>query len=124
VIQRISSGSKYEPIVGYSRAVVAGQYVEVAGTTAPLAGDTVYAQARGALEIIGGALAEAGVTFADVIRTRVFLTDITQWEEVGRAHGEVFADIRPASTMVEVSALIDPSILVEIEATAYRGPQS
>jgi enamine deaminase RidA (YjgF/YER057c/UK114 family) len=124
MIQRISSGSKYEQIVGYSRAVVAGPYVEVAGTTAPHAGVTPYAQAKGALEIIGAALAEAGVTFADVIRTRIFLTDISQWEEVGRAHGEVFADIRPASTMVEVSALIDPSVLVEIEATAYRGQQS
>jgi len=124
MIQRISSGSKYEPIVGYSRAVVAGPYVEIAGTTAPQAGDTPYAQAKGALEIIGAALAEAGVTFADVIRTRIFLTDISQWEGVGRAHGEIFADIRPASTMVEVSALIDPSVLVEIEATAYRGPQS
>jgi enamine deaminase RidA (YjgF/YER057c/UK114 family) len=124
VIQRISSGSKYEPIVGYSRAVVAGPYVEVAGTTAPQAGDTPYAQAKGALDIIGAALAEAGVTFADVVRTRIFVTDISQWEEVGRAHGEVFADIRPVSTMVEVSALIDPSVLVEIEATAYRGPQT
>ena len=124
MIQRISSGSKYEPIVGYCRAVVAGPYVEVAGTTAPQAGDTPYLQAKGALDIIGAALAEAGVTFADVIRTRVFVTDISQWEEVGRAHGEVFADIRPVSTMVEVSALIDPSVLVEIEATAYRGLQA
>lgn len=121
MIQRISSGSKFEPIVGYSRAVVAGPYVEVAGTTAP--GDTAYAQAKGALEIIGVALAQAGVTFADVVRTRIFVTDIAAWEEVGRAHGEVFGDIRPVSTMVEVSALIDPALLVEIEATAYRGAQ-
>ena len=124
MIQRISSGSTYESIVGYSRAVVAGPYVEVAGTTAPHAGDTPYAQAKGALDIIGVALAEAGVTFADVVRTRIFVTDISTWEEVGRAHGEVFADIRPVSTMVEVSALIDPAILVEIEVTAYRGSQS
>ncbi len=124
MIRRISSGSKYEPVVGYCRAVVAGPYVEVAGTTAPHAGGTPYAQAKGALEIIGTALAEAGVTFADVIRTRIFVTDISQWEEVGRAHGEVFAEIRPVTTMVEVSALIDPSILVEIEVTAYREPQS
>jgi enamine deaminase RidA (YjgF/YER057c/UK114 family) len=124
MIQRISSGSKFEPIVGYCRAVVAGPYVEVAGTTAPSAGDTVYAQTRGALDIIGDALAEAGVGFADVIRTRIYVTDISQWEECGRAHGEVFRDIRPVTTMVEVSALIDPSILVEIEATAYRGPGS
>ncbi|MDQ1465030.1 MAG: hypothetical protein QOC73_1971 [Actinomycetota bacterium] len=123
-IRRISSGSKFEPIVGYCRAVVAGPYVEVAGTTAPSAGDTVYAQTRGALDIIGAALAEAGVGFADVIRTRIYVTDISQWEECGRAHGEVFRDIRPVTTMVEVSALIDPSILVEIEATAYRGPGS
>jgi enamine deaminase RidA (YjgF/YER057c/UK114 family) len=124
MIQRISSGSKFEPIVGYCRAVVAGPYVEVAGTTAPSAGDTVYAQTKGALDIIGDALAEAGVGFADVIRTRIYVTDISQWEECGRAHGEVFRDIRPVTTMVEVSALIDPSILVEIEATAYRGPGS
>ena len=119
MIQRISSGSKYEPIVGYSRAVVAGPYVEVAGTTAPQAGDTPYAQAKGALEIIGVALAEAGVTFADVVRTRIFVTDISQWQEVGRAHGEVFGAIRPATAMVEVRALIDSAMLVEIEADAY-----
>jgi enamine deaminase RidA (YjgF/YER057c/UK114 family) len=124
VIQRISSGSPFEPIVGYCRAVVAGPYVEIAGTAAPQAGDTPYEQAKGALEIIGAALAEAGVTFADVVRTRIFVTDITQWEEVGRAHGEVFGDIRPVSTMVEVAALIDPAMLVEIEATAYRGVAS
>jgi enamine deaminase RidA (YjgF/YER057c/UK114 family) len=121
VIQRISSGSRFEPIVGYCRAVVAGPYVEIAGTTAPQAGGTPYEQAKGALEIIGMALAEAGVTFADVVRTRIFVTDISQWEEVGRAHGEVFGEIRPVSTMVEVAALIDPAMLVEIEATAYRG---
>ena len=121
MIQRISSGSRFEPIVGYCRAVVAGPYVEIAGTTAPQAGGTPYEQAKGALEIIGMALAEAGVTFADVVRTRIFVTDISQWEEIGRAHGEVFGEIRPVSTMVEVAALIDPAMLVEIEATAYRG---
>jgi enamine deaminase RidA (YjgF/YER057c/UK114 family) len=120
-IQRISSGSRFEPIVGYSRAVVAGAYVEVAGTTAPDAGDTPYLQTKGALEIIGKALAQAGVSFDDVVRTRIFVTDISRWEEVGKAHGEIFGAIRPVTTMVEVSALIDPSILVEIEATAYRG---
>jgi enamine deaminase RidA (YjgF/YER057c/UK114 family) len=119
-IQRISSGSPFESLVGYSRAVVAGPYVEVAGTTAPQAGDTPYAQTAGALAIIGTALAQAGVTFADVVRTRIFVTDISQWEEVARAHAEVFRDIRPVATMVEVSALIDPAMLVEIEATAYR----
>jgi enamine deaminase RidA (YjgF/YER057c/UK114 family) len=122
-IQRISSRSPFEPIAGYCRAVVAGPYVEVAGTTAPQAGDTPYAQAKGALEVIGTALAEAGVTFADVVRTRIFVTDISQWEAVARAHAEVFGAIRPVTTMVEVSALIDPQMLVEIEATAYRGAQ-
>jgi enamine deaminase RidA (YjgF/YER057c/UK114 family) len=120
MIERISSGSVWEPIVGYSRAVVAGPYVEVAGTTAPAAGDTLYAQTKGALEIIGVALARAGVGFEDVVRTRMYVTDISQWEECGRAHGEVFGDIRPVTTMVEVAALIDSSMLIEIEATAYR----
>jgi enamine deaminase RidA (YjgF/YER057c/UK114 family) len=124
MIQRISSGAKWEPIVGYSRAVVAGPYVEVAGTTAPDAGSTAYAQTKGALEIIGAALRQAGVGFDDVIRTRIYVTDISQWEEVGRAHGEVFRDVRPVTTMVQVAALIDPAILVEIEATAYRGPDA
>ena len=120
-VQRISSGSPFESLVGYSRAVVAGPYVEIAGTTAPQAGDTPYEQAAGALAIIGTALAQAGVTFADVVRTRIFVTDISRWEEVARAHAEVFRDVRPVATMVEVSALIDPAMLVEIEATAYRG---
>jgi enamine deaminase RidA (YjgF/YER057c/UK114 family) len=121
MIQRIPSGAKWESIVGYSRAVVAGPYVEVSGTTAPDAGDTVYAQTKGALEIIGLALQQAGVGFDAVIRTRIYVTDISQWEEVGRAHGEVFGEIRPVTTMVQVAALIDPALLVEIEATAYRG---
>ena len=121
MIQRISSGAKWESIVGYSRAVVAGPYVEVAGTTAADAGSTAYAQTKGALEIIGAALQQAGVGFDDVIRTRIYVTDISQWAEVGRAHGEVFRDVRPVTTMVQVAALIDPAILVEIEATAYRG---
>jgi enamine deaminase RidA (YjgF/YER057c/UK114 family) len=121
MIQRISSGARWESIVGYSRAVVAGPFVEVSGTTAPDAGDTVYAQAKGALKIIGVALEQAGVGFDTVIRTRIFVTDISQWEEVGRAHAEVFGEIRPVTTMVQVAALIDPAILVEIEATAYRG---
>jgi enamine deaminase RidA (YjgF/YER057c/UK114 family) len=121
MIQRIPSGAKWESIVGYSRAVVAGPCVEVSGTTAPDAGDTVYAQTKGALEIIGLALQQAGVGFDAVIRTRIYVTDISQWEEVGRAHGEVFGEIRPVTTMVQVAALIDPALLVEIEATAYRG---
>lgn len=120
--QLISSGAPWEPVVGYSRAVRVGNVVEVAGTTAQ-DGDTVtgadaYAQTKRALEKIGAALQEAGSSFEHVVRTRIYVTDITQWEAVGRAHGEVFGHIRPASAMVEVRALIDPRLLVEIEATA------
>lgn len=120
-VRRISSGSTWEPIVGYSRAVVAGPYVEVSGTTAPEAGDSPYEQTKAAIAKVASALAEAGVGLGDVVRTRMFVTDIARWEEYGKAHGEVFGDIRPATTMVEVSALIDPGIVVEVEATAYRG---
>ena len=121
--QLISSGAFWEPIVGYSRAVRVGNVVEVAGTTAQdgdviTGGADVYAQTRRALEKIGEALAVAGASFADVVRTRIFVTDISQWAAVGRAHGEVFAEIRPATSMLEVRALIDPLLLVEIEATA------
>lgn len=119
-VRRISSGAKYEPIVGYSRAVVAGPFVEVAGTTAPEAGAGAYEQTKAAIEKIRLALREAGCTLADVVRTRMFVTDISRWEEYGRAHGEAFGDVRPSATMVEVSALIDPAMLVEIEASAYR----
>ena len=121
--QLISSGAFWEPIVGYSRAVRVGNVVEVAGTTAQdgdviTGGADVYAQTRRALEKIGEALAVAGASFADVVRTRIFVTDISQWEAVGRAHGEIFAEIRPATSMLEVRALIDPLLLVEVEATA------
>ena len=120
--QLISSGAPWESIVGYSRAVRVGNVVEVAGTTAQdgdeVTGADAYAQTKRALEKIGEALAAAGASFADVVRTRLFVTDISQWEAVGRAHGEVFGDIRPVSSMVEVKALIDPRMLVEIEATA------
>lgn len=119
-VRRISSGSTWEPIIGYSRAVVAGPCVEVSGTTAPEAGDSPYEQTKAAIAKIAKALAEAGVGLADVVRTRMFVTDIARWEEYGKAHGDAFGEIRPATTMVEVSALIDPAILVEIEATAYR----
>ncbi|MBR7211004.1 RidA family protein [Microvirga sp. STS02] len=120
--QLISSGAPWEAVVGYSRAVRVGNVVEVAGTTAQ-DGDTVtgtdaYTQTRRVLEKIGAALNAAGASFEDVVRTRMFVTDISQWEEVGRAHGEVFATIRPVASMLEVKALIDPRLLVEIEATA------
>ena len=120
--QLISSGAPWESTVGYSRAVRVGNVVEVAGTTAQdgdgVTGADAYAQTKRALEKIGDARAAAGASFADVVRTRLFVTDISQWEAVGRAHGEVFGDIRPASSMVEVKALIDPRMLVEIEVTA------
>ena len=120
--QLISSGALWESVVGYSRAVRVGNVVEVAGTTAQ-DGDTVtgadaYTQTKRVLEKIGEALTAAGASFTDVVRTRMFVTDITQWEAVGRAHGEVFGDIRPVTSMVEVKALIDIRLVVEIEATA------
>ena len=125
--KNISSGAPWESIVGYSRAVRIDNHVWVAGTTATDESGNVVgkgdpaAQARYALQKIGRALAEAGASFADVVRTRTFVTDITQWEAIGRVHGEVFGAIRPAATMVEVSKLIDPAHLVEIEVDAYVG---
>lgn len=122
--QVVSSGAVWEPVVGYSRAVRVGPWVAVAGTTAAadgggaVGGDDVGAQAREALRRIAVALEQVGASIQDVVRTRVFVTDISRWEEVGRAHGEVFGDVRPATTMVEVSALIDPALLVEVEADA------
>ena len=122
--RNISSGGPWEDVVGYSRAVRVGDQVFVAGTTAVGAdgavvgaGD-VYAQTLQALRTIKAALEQAGATISDVVRTRMFVTDISQWEAIGRAHGEFFRDIRPAATMVEVSKLIDPALLVEIEADA------
>lgn len=113
----VSSGSPFETEVGYSRAVRVGPLVAVAGTTAP--GPDVTAQAREALRRIEIALAEAGAALTDVVRTRTFVTDITCWREVGAVHYEVFGDVRPVATMVEVSRLIAPDLLVEIEVDAY-----
>ncbi|MHA3022410.1 RidA family protein [Mycobacterium sp. BMJ-28] len=115
----ISSGSEFEAAVGYSRAVRIGDHVAVSGTTA--AGESVAIQTRAALQRIETALGEAGAALSDVVRTRIYVTDISQWREVGAVHEEFFGAIRPAATMVEVSALISPELLVEIEADAYVG---
>jgi enamine deaminase RidA (YjgF/YER057c/UK114 family) len=119
----VSSGSPYEPIIGFSRAVRVGTIVAVGGTAAGSAGKPVAvgdpaAQTRAILEIIGKALEDAGASLKDVIRTRIYLVDVAHWEAVGRVHGEFFGDIRPASTMLEVSGFINPDWLVEIEADA------
>ncbi len=119
----ISSGTKWETTVGYSRAVRVGNIIEVAGTTAAegdkiIAPGNAYEQTKFILQKIERALIEAGATLEDVVRTRMFVTDISKWEEVGKAHGEFFGKIKPAATMVEVSALIHPDLVVEIEATA------
>ncbi len=119
----ISSGSPYEPVVGYSRAVVDGPHVFVSGT-APIMPDgadppaDAYGQAKRCLQIVGAALEQAGASFADVVRTRVYLTTLDAFEGVGRAHGEVFGDVRPANATVVVSGLVDPRWLVEIEVDA------
>ena len=121
--KNISSGGKWEEIVGYSRAVRVGDIIEVTGTTAVIDGEIVfkgdmYGQTKCIIEKVRDILKEAGAVLEDVVRTRIFVTDISRWEEVGRAHREFFGQIRPAATMVEISKLIDPDMLVEIEFTA------
>jgi len=113
----LSSDSPFEDMVGYSRAVRVGPLVVVAGTTA--AGGDLAAQTREVFRRIEGALAEAGATLSDVVRTRMYVTDISHWKVVAAVHSEVFGDIRPVATMVEVSALISPDLLVEVEVDAY-----
>ncbi len=120
----VAANRPWEKIMGYSRAVRVGHQIEVSGTAAAgpdgrtVSPGDVYGQSKEALRIIGEALAELGASFADVVRTRVLLLDVTRWEEAGRAHGEIFSKIRPANTTLSVSGFVDPGILVEIEATA------
>ena len=127
--KNVTTGTRWEPIVGYSRAVRVGSWISVSGTTATGRDGQVvgqgdpYAQTVQVLQSIAAALAAAGGSLADVVRTRIYVTSIDHWQEVGRAHAEVFRDIGPATTMVEVSRLISPDMLVEIEADAIAdGP--
>jgi len=125
VTRRVSSGAPWEPIVGYSRAVAAGDHVWVTGCTSIVDGRVVhlgdpYEQTAQALRNVAWALEQVGASLDDVVRTRIFVTDISRWGEYGRAHGAAFGQTMPATSMVEVRALIDPRMLVEVEAVAYR----
>jgi len=127
--QRISSVSPYEDVIGFSRAVRVGDLVFVSGTVAwgpdgKLVGADVYAQAKQTIANIEGYLRQAGASLRDVVRTRIYLTDMSRWEEVARAHREAFGDVRPASSLLEISGLASPEMLVEIEAVAVVPPQS
>jgi enamine deaminase RidA (YjgF/YER057c/UK114 family) len=123
--RKVSSGAPWEPIVGYSRAVAAGDYIFVSGCTPIVAGEVVHegdaaAQTTQAIENVRNALEQLGASLADVVRTRIFVTDMARWEEYGRAHGAAFGDTCPATSMVAVAGLIDPRMLVEVEAVAYK----
>jgi enamine deaminase RidA (YjgF/YER057c/UK114 family) len=123
--RKISTGTPWEPVVGYSRAVAAGDYVFVAGCTSVADDEFVHdgdaqAQTAQAIANIAGALAEFGLRLADVVRTRMFVTDISRWQEYGRAHGAAFGEAMPATSMIGVAALVDPRMLVEVEAVAYH----
>ncbi len=124
-VRRYSSGTSWEPVVGYSRAVAAGDFVFVSGCTSLAGAEFVhqgdaYAQTRQAIENAADALAGLGACLADVVQTRMYVTDISRWREYGRAHGEFFGETRPAATMIEVAALIEPGMLIEIEVVAFR----
>ena len=124
-VRRVSSGTRWEPVVGYSRAVAAGDYIFVSGCTSVAGAEFVhpgdaYAQTVQAIANVRTALEELGAGLADVVRTRVFVTDISRWQEYGRAHGEAFAGVMPATSMVQISALVDARMLVEVEAVAYK----
>ncbi len=123
--RKISTSTPWEPVVGYSRAVAAGDFVFVSGCTSTDGGEFVYegdahAQTAQALRNVAGALGRLGLGLADVVRTRIYVTDISRWEEYGRAHGAAFGDALPATSMIEISRLVDPRMLVEVEAVAYR----
>jgi enamine deaminase RidA (YjgF/YER057c/UK114 family) len=124
-VRRVSSGTEWEPVVGYSRAVAAGDYIFVAGCTSVDGAQFVHpgdaaAQTEQAIANVQSALESLGAALSDVVRTRMFVTDISRWQEYGRAHGAAFGAVRPATSMIGVSALIDPRMLVEVEAVAYR----